>query len=159
VENAARLALAAGDEVGVLLIETWAHEQRCTADLSRWTSEARMRLGLTPPDPTSLTDEQWLARGESLLAKGATAEAVRALEPLYHRRARLDRGVRVRLACTFARSLETENRLSYAISVLREVAGSLSDTNERSQLYVLASELYERNERYEEAARALRGEL
>jgi tetratricopeptide (TPR) repeat protein len=159
VENAARLALDAGDEVGVLLIETWAREARCTADLARWTSEARMRLGLTPPDPTSLSDEQWLARGEALLAKGATTEAVRALEPLYHRRARLDRGVRLRLASTFARALDAESRLSYAISVLREVAGSLSDSTERSQLYVLASELYERNERYEEAAHALRGEL
>ncbi len=159
VENAARLALEAGDEVGVLLIETWAGELKCTADLGRWTNEARMRLGLSPPDPTAMSDEQWLTRGEGFLARDATAEAVRALEPMYHRRTRLDRGARIRLALAFARSLEAESRLSYAISVLRDIAGSLSDQAERAPLYMLASELYERNERYEEAADALRGKL
>ncbi len=159
IESAARLTLAAEDEVGVLLIEAWGREVQSEADLAAYADEARMRLGLAAPDPTNTTDAQWLSRGEELLQRGSHAEAARTLEPLYHRRSRLTEEERLRLARSLAPALEAAERLGYAIEVLREVAGTLEQRDRRGELYVLASQLYEKNARYEEAMEALQGRL
>ena len=159
LENAARSALEAEDELGVLLIDAWARDQGTDAELTPIVNEARANLGLYAPDPTTLTKTQWLNRGEEMLLTGDFAEAVRALEPLYHQRSGFGSGERERLAGTLARALGEEKRLSYAIAVLREVAGSLSEPEARRRLYLIASDLYEREGRIEEALQALQGEL
>jgi tetratricopeptide (TPR) repeat protein len=159
LEKAASSALASGDEVGVLLIDAWARDKGAASGLTTTVNAARANLGLFAADPTSLSDSQWLARGEEFVRTGETAEAVRTLEPLYHHRSTFAGGERERLAAALARALGAEGRISYAISVLREIAGTLPEPEARRRLYLIASDIYENAGMVEEALDALQGRL
>ena len=156
---AARNALDAGDELGVLFIHGWAEREGASSATEREASEARSRLGLPTPILSAVPAEERLIRAESLYARGLAREARDALSALYDRRAALDEDQRVRLAVAFTRTLEEEGALERAVTVLREIAGSLESVDRRKQLYIHASEMFERRGRLDEALEALRGRL
>lgn len=159
LEAAARLALQGGDELGVLMLHAWAASLGVGDRVLVQANEARRRLGLEPLDLQALTAEQRVARGEELFGRGATAEAVSALELVYRNRERLAAPLRVRLAQVYARALSAEGLIDSAVKVLRDAAETLDKLADRERLYVLASELYEHAGRVEEAIEAMRGRL
>lgn len=156
---AARHALDAEDELGVLFIHGWAERARAGNATAGAASEARARLGLATPSVVAVPAEEHLARAETLYANGLVAEARDALSLLYERRITLDEDQRVRLAIAFTRALEKEGSLERAAGVLREIAGSLESVERRTTLYVHASEMFERRGRLDEALEALEGRL
>lgn len=156
---AAQHGLDAGDELGVLFIHGWAEREGMGDATRSEASEARTRLGLATPSASPVPAEERLSRAESLHARGLVTEAREALSALYDRRVALDEDQRVRLAVAFARTLAEGGSLEHAVTVLREIAGSLQSVERRKELYVHAAEMFERKGRLDEALEALRGRL
>lgn len=156
---AVRHSLDAGDELGVLFIHAWAERVGAGNATRREASEARARLGLPTPSVLAVPAEERLTRAENLYSRGLVEEARDALSALYARRAALDEDQRVRLAVAFTRTLEDEGSIERAVTVLREVARSLQSVDRRKQVYIHASEMFERRGRLDEALEALRGQL
>jgi len=159
LSNAARLSLEAGDELGAIFIYQQAVEAGFGQELEFYANEARERLGLLEENITDLTDAQRLERAETQMSRGLASSAVRSLEKLYRRRADMAPNVNLRIANDYARALDANGELARAIRVLREMAGLLEMPEDRKEIYVLASELYEKHDLIEEALEALQGRL
>lgn len=159
VESAARNALAAGDELGVLFIEAWADDRGSVGVIQSHVTEARVRIGLETESVINLNAPQQLAHGKSLFEAGMSDEAVRTLQPLHRQRAELSEELQLDLGLSFAKALEAETLTDLAVEVLRETAEGLSEPDARRRIYVLASTILEENGRLQDALDALEGRL
>jgi hypothetical protein len=157
--NAARLAIEAQDELGALFIHEWAADVGLGKATEPYANQARGQLGLQPENFLTFSPDQRIERGATLFAEGLTAEAMNALEPLYRSRNAIEPAARLQLVLTYARALDLEGLDETAISVLREVAGSLDKELQRKEIYLLAAELHEKHGRLAEAIEALEGRL
>lgn len=159
LRRSARLALEAEDELGALFVHAFAAKQGRAELTLPFADEARARLGLASDDPARTTPARQLARGAELLARGESARAVAALEPLFRHRAQLTPGERLRLAVAHAEALAAQGQAERAIFVLRTVAEGLSEEEARREIYVTASRIHERRGALPEAIEALEGRL
>jgi hypothetical protein len=158
LENAARLALQGGDELGVLFVYEQAAREGVASRLTPLAREARMRLGLdvgllpgTEPVEERLdVAEQWLSRGEA-------ERVIELITPLVDERATLEPALLVRAAVLLARANERQLGAEHAIRVLREARTLLDESDERRLLDREAASIFERAARFDEAIDAYQG--
>jgi tetratricopeptide (TPR) repeat protein len=156
--DAARLALAAGDPIAVLMIERQAAGTPAAAGIDAFAIEARGELGLATPAPASRLAVA-LERARGWLAAHLARQAVSTLEPAWIEREKLDDAELATLARLYAQALDEDGRLDAALDALRAAAREIRGETELGVLHATAGELYERHERFDEAARAYGGEL
>ena len=155
--EAARLAHAAGDDLAVLFLERRAHQLGCAAELAKWSEASRARLGLATGSTPPAVEEVELA--EQMLAAGNAARARPVLERVWRDRRSLDPQLLVRAASAHARATSAGDGLEAAIAVVRAALEIAEDAESVRALHVLAGELFEAHERFDDAARAYGGEL
>jgi hypothetical protein len=156
--EAARLSLAAGDELGVLFIDAHARKLGLDQDTAPYGRAARQQLGLATDDVVedlSIT----LAKAEELFKADNITSAAKEFAHVYERRELLEKRDLLRLARGYSRSLAADNLLDYAVMTLREIISLCSKADDRNSIYLLAAELYEEAERFDDAIQALQGEL
>jgi tetratricopeptide (TPR) repeat protein len=159
LEQAARLALEAGDEVGVLFIDklaaAGADTESATAAQVR---EARRRLGLETR-AVAFDGADRLERAEELIALGRAREALEITSELELGEPRPSGAAYARLILVKARALDELQGVDAAISALSGALPLLADAEPRRQIYLLAGELLERAGRLDEAIDAYQGRL
>ncbi len=158
--RAAKSALKVeGEELGVIFLHHQAQEDGLGEALMPYLNEARTRLGLDAESYTDGSISQRLRRGVQLATTGLGEEAIRiftALKPQFHK---LPVTERIEFGTTYGPLLENEQGVSYAIDLIREVTLTLDAVENRSKLYLVAGEIYERNQMFNEAAAAYGGQL
>ncbi len=158
--RAASMALSVeGEELGVLFLWKLADNHGMGEALLPFANEARSRLGL---DALSYSDGSLtirLNRATQLIGNGLQSESSKILATIQPEFRDLSAEDRVRFAMAYAPIIETEESFEDAIDLLRLVVPTLDATENRSKLYMLAGEIYERHENYEDAAAAYGGEL
>lgn len=157
--NAARLALDADDWIAVLMIEKYARGSGAEGDIAEFARSARANLGLDGNGGLPTSPEESLMRAEELLSARAFRSAVQTCEALYRTRELLDEALFTRLASVYARALDADRGVGEAIDVLRAAVRSMKDVENRKRMYVLAAELYESHELFDEAIAAYGGNL
>jgi tetratricopeptide (TPR) repeat protein len=158
--RAAQLALSVeGEELSVLFVHKLAEQQGIGDALLPMANEARARLGLDSASYLGGTPMMRLRRAEKMIISGLEDEASDLFASMELDVWSLSPTDRLRFAVAYAPLLETRVNVDSAIGLLRDIAGSLESTDNRSQLYTLAWEIYERHERFDEAAAALGGQL
>ena len=161
LEQAVKLALEAGDEVGAVFIcqqaELYGHGLRFTP----FREEAYERLGFNTRTASSRqTAEERIEAAESQIQAGAFGEAADQVRGLIVGSPALEPGLRVRLAGVWGRCLNASEGLDGALEYLRETRASLSGENHlehRSVLDVVAAEMLEAENLLDRAADAYRG--
>ncbi|MBK7878559.1 MAG: hypothetical protein IPJ77_23120 [Planctomycetes bacterium] len=158
--NAARLAQAAGDPLSVLMIERTAVAAGSHAGsrLEAYVLAARRELGLAAPTAETRL-ETALERARGYLSAHLARQAVLALQPVWNERDALDETSIARLARLYATAVEEDNGVDAAIDILRRAAREVRMDEPRKLLLVTAGELYEKHDRYEDAARVYGGDL
>lgn len=158
--RAAKLALSIeGEELAVLFLHRHAEEEGVGSALLPYANEARSRLGLDAASYVGGTPSMRLNRAEQLLIAGLEAEAADLLAGLGIEVWTLSTKERLRFALAYAPLVEVRENVDNAITLLRDVARTLESVENRSPLYLLAGEIYERNSRFDEAADAYGGQL
>lgn len=159
LDEAARLALEAGDEIGVLFIAKLAEAQASAGSpTSAQMREARRRLGLEPA-VAAHEDALRLERAEELSALGRPREALEIAAELELGEPRPAGAALARLVQVKARALGELQGVDAALSALSAALPSLQDPEARRQVYLLAGELLERAGRLDEAIDAYQGRL
>ena len=158
LKHAANAALRAGDELGMLFIERLAEKRGRPGAVADAAREARTRLDLVPSRLSGQADVERLARAERLANAGLFDEAELVLEQLGGSADQLAEGDRVRFVLTYGRVLG-RGGAGPAVGFLKDNLDSLTRTEHRTQVYLLAAELYEREGRIDEAIEAYRGRL
>lgn len=159
LREAADLALGAGDELSVLFIEQLAAKLGQAGAVDSAAREARSRLELDDPMLAGTDSLQHLERAERLLAGGLVDEAHDLLESIHGPSARFSEADAVRFLVAFGRTLAAGAGADVAIDLLRERVEGIQDPEHRRVIYLLAAELLEAEERYEDAIEAYRGRL
>lgn len=159
LNRAAKLALAAGDEIAVMMIHELADSRGWGGDLGPALNLARARLGIDSTNFLAGSTTERLLRGEDLHAAGMNAEAREVLEGLYEVHGALEPRQRMRLALVYARVLDRVAGIDQAIEALRTLAATLDSEERRARLYLLAAEIYEAREMFDEAVLAYGGTL
>jgi tetratricopeptide (TPR) repeat protein len=158
--RAAQIALSTeGEELFVIFLHKHAENEGLGAALVPYVNEARARLGLGTETYTGASLTIRLLGGVQYVDAGLEDEAARAFESIAPQFNKLSVSERVTFALTYAPLLEHQQGVSYAIDLLRNVVRTLESVDDRSRLYVLAGEIYERNERFDDAAAAYGGRL
>ena len=158
LREAARLSLAAGDEVGALFVCEYGRELGHDDALTPFAYEARVRLDLVPEDLGGLLPRQRLEHARELVGKGRVDEGRTVLAALHQNRELLEPALRVDVAHAYARSLAPA-RVDEAVGVLRALLEEVRDAELRRETYIVAGEIYESARRFEEAAEAYGGVL
>lgn len=158
--NAARLAQAAGDPISVLMIERTARDagSRAIDRIAPVALAAKQELGLAAPTPESRL-EAALERARGYLSAHLAHQAVLALQSYWMEREKLDEPDVARLARLYAQATEEDTGLDDAIAILARAARELRMQEPRNLLLVTAGELFEKHERFDDAARAYGGDL
>jgi hypothetical protein len=159
LENAARLALASGDDLGAVFAAEEITPALRSAALEESARIARERLGLIegeePVVGSSTIDRQlqmvagWLSTGRHAQAADVLA-ALEATQPL-------DEPQRARCAVYAARAAAHTHGLEHALALLRTRRPQMLVLASRVELDLTAAELLEAAGRYEEAALAYEG--
>lgn len=157
LHRAVRIALEADDELAVLFAVAQARTPELREELAPMVRQARDRLGLAMPLSQGLTVEERLARAEAEIAAGRTAEIADWLRPLAEGRRSLDDDSRVRLAVAWASVLNATTGLDEAVAFLAAERVELTALPAKSRLDVRAAELFEAQDRFEEAIEAYEG--
>jgi tetratricopeptide (TPR) repeat protein len=157
--NAARLALDAHDWIAVLMIEKLARGSGAEADIAASARAARQSLGLDEANPSGSSPETDLLRVEELFNERLFRQAAQAGEALYRTRELFDEKLFTRLVLVYSRALDADRGVDAAIGVLRAAVRSIEDVESRKAVYVLAGELYESHELFDEAIAAYGGTL
>lgn len=158
--RAAQAALSVeGEELGVIFLHKQAESRGVGDALLPYLNEARSRLGLDAHSFVDSTPAQRLRQAIQLAKTGEDKQAIMKFESLQREFRELSVSERIEYAMTFAPLLERRDGVSYAIDVLRDVVMTLESVENRSKLYLVAGEIYERNQRFEEAAAAYGGVL
>ncbi len=158
--RAAEMALSvSGEELAVLFLWKHASNEGMGDALLPHANEARARLGLDALTYSDGTITIRLNRAMQLVDAALPEEAARILATIEPEFFNLQAPDRVLFATTYAPLLENASGTPEAISLLRDVVGTLESLANRSRLYMLAGEIYERQGLFDEAAAAYGGEL
>lgn len=155
---------AAASNRGRQFLATIAISKRAANDgfeeaLAPYADAARIALGIEPRRLDLFGDVERIDRGERLLERGLTAEAVEALRPLVARSGAIADADRLRLARSLATALAKENEIEESMLVLRTTTESLTRADQRRELYRLAATLLESADEIDRAIAALEGRL
>ncbi len=159
LRHAARLALAAGDEVAVLFIASLPPQAEPDPELLAHGKQARERLALHDRKQPTETASERLLRAERLLSTGSELEAHALLASIHPLRSTLKPTELVQFASRYARALGERDGIQRAIELLREVLPTTNDATVRREIYLLASDMYERAGQFDAAIEALEGRL
>ncbi len=158
LEEAARLALVSGDELGVLFIHKEAEPEARTARMLGYWHEARQRLGLEARHSAGAADVvERIEAGEDLLESGEAQRAATLFEALLALRGTLDEEPSARITAGWARCLEARGDLEAAIDVLRRARPEYATLEARRRLDLAAAGLFEKHERFDLSVEAYRG--
>jgi tetratricopeptide (TPR) repeat protein len=161
LEQAAKLALAADDELGALFIVRQAEELGHKLRFEQYKAQAYERLGFATAQPESAQGmEERIAGAERALAAGKVAVASAGLSSYLVGSSALEPDLRVRLAIAWARCVDSAQGIDVALAHLREVRVALAGPTHlerRARLDVAAATLLEGREQYDQAADAYRG--
>lgn len=156
--NAARLSIDSGDAIAVLMIERAAAGSSAAEKIAPFAEQARRALGLITSSGSAALRSA-LEQAESLLTAHLPRQAVQTLQRAWLARKGLEQGELAELAVLYARALDAESGLEVAIDFIQRTEGELHSDETRRELCRIAGELYQKHERFEEAARAFGGEL
>lgn len=159
LSHAASLSLSAGDEVAVMMIHEMAKEHGWQADVQPALNLARARLSIDSTNFLAGSAAERLLRAEDLHTSGLYGQARQVLDGLYEVHLGLGQSERLRLALVYAKVLDRVDGIDAAIRVLRTIAATLETQEARTTLYLLAAELYETHEMFDEAIDAYAGAL
>ncbi len=159
LRHAARLALAAGDELAVLMIHALAQDSGAEVATEALASAARQRLALAPAARAGTAAGERLQRAEELLARGLPGEAASALDALGELRTELDSDEAARFALALGRALAATAGVDAAVAALRQELPRIEGAAERRAIYLLAGGLLEEAGRLDEAIEAYQGRL
>ena len=159
LRHAARLALAAGDEVAVLFIASMATESERDPEILASDKQARERLALYERKQFTETPSARLAHAERLLDAGSELEAHALLASLHPLRSSLKPPELLQFTLHYARALGERDGIERAIELLREALPITNDAAKRREIYLLASDIYERAGQFDAAIAALEGRL
>jgi tetratricopeptide (TPR) repeat protein len=156
--EAARTALAAGDELGTLFIaRRAAREGLARPELALHERTARERIGLDGGAASGATPSERIARAEALTAAGEARTAADALRSLDAEA--LDADTALRHALALASALEASEGVDAAVASLRAALPRLAGAAARRRVFVAAGEMLERADRLEAAIDAYEGKL
>ena len=127
--------------------------------LAPFRDAALVALDMEPERLDLFGDTERMERGERLVRRGLTAEAVEALRPIFTRSQALEPQDQVRLASVLAEALVAEKEIDEAMLVLRTTAETLPRIGQRQSIYQLAARLLEEAGEIERAIAALEGSL
>lgn len=158
--HAAQIALAdEGEELALIFLHKHAQNEGLGDALLPYVNEARARLGLEEESYSEASLSTRLHRAVHLVDAGMDDSALQAFEAIESMHYRLPASERITFAVTYAPLLERELGVTEAIDLLREVVRTLESVDNRSRLYLLAGEIYERDGRFDDAAAAYGGRL
>ncbi|MCE9593732.1 MAG: hypothetical protein K8S98_06030 [Planctomycetes bacterium] len=157
--QAARLALEGGDELGAMFISRLGDADGTDDTALELRERAAKELGidqlLHPTDERATR----LERAKRLLEGGQASDAAATLKPLFEARRELDEKALTEVAQAYARAVASAKSVDSAIDVLRVVVPDLHTPEARRAIYVLAGELYEEHDRLDDAVEAYQGRL
>lgn len=156
--QAARLSSLAGDPIAVLMIERAASGTAAAQEIAAYADRAREELGLATAHGAARLATA-IEHAQGFLGAHLPQLAAQELESAWRDRGELDEPDRARLAAVYARALDESKGLDAALSALRRVWEELRTSAARKDVCVAAGELFEKHERFEDAARAYGGEL
>ena len=158
--RAAQIALAQeGEELALVCLHKHAENEGLGDALLPFVNEARARLGLQEKSYIEASPSARLLRAGQLINAGSEEAAAQTFASISSQLGALSAEERVTLATSYAPLLERQRGVMEAIDLLRIVASTLEAVENRKHLYLLAGEIYERNQRFEEAAEAYGGRL
>lgn len=157
--NAANLSLTSGDEVAVMMIHEMAKEHGWGSDIQPALNLARARLSIDSTNFMAGSTAERLLRAEDLHTSGLNGQARQVLEGLYEVHLALGQSEKIRLAFAYAKVLDQLEGVDSAIKVLRVIAATLETQEARTRLYLLAAEIYETHEMFDQAIDAYAGTL
>ena len=159
VSEATRLTRLAGDEIGALALDRWA-ELNGVGDATRAHAlAAREALGLDLQSLSSDLAADRLARAERLARARLWPEAYSTFAQLREQTPALDESARTRLYTGLAKSLDGQDRVDEAITMLREGLELVTDAELRREFYLTAAAILESRSRIDDAIEAYRGRL
>jgi hypothetical protein len=157
--QAARLALEAGDELGAMFISRLGDAEGTDDTALELRERAAKELGIEQLlHPTDERTER-IDRAKRLLEGGLASDAVAVLKPIFETRRELDENALTDVALVYARAVAEAKSVDSAIDVLRAVVPDLHSADARRAIYVLAGELYEAHDRLDAAVEAYQGRL
>lgn len=156
--HAARLSSVAGDPIAVLMIERAASGTTAAVQIAGYADRAREELGLAAQTGVARLATA-IEHAQGFLGAHLPQLAVQELEPVWLDRGELDEPDRARLAAVYARALDESKGIEPALTALRRLWEELRTSAARKDVCVAAGELFEKHERFEDAARAYGGEL
>ena len=159
LRRASELALESGDELSVLFIEQLAIKLDQAGVVDAAAREARRRLDLEDTTLVGVSALERLGRAERLVASGLTDEAHDVLESLHAQTSHFTEVDATRFLLAFSRTLATRAGVDAALEMMRDGIGSIEDPERRRSIYLLAAELLEAEERFDDAIEAYQGRL
>ncbi len=154
-QQAAELALEAGDELAALFVVREARERGVELELAYVEHEARDRLGLVDEQRAGVAER--LSQAEAALNRNEVGRASEVLETLFLARGAVDEQTSARITVAWARCVESRESLERAIALLSEVREGLSSPEAQRLVDIGAAALFEKNGRFEEASGAYEG--
>jgi tetratricopeptide (TPR) repeat protein len=159
LSEAARLALAADDQLAMDLIYARGVELGVEGSLQGLRFEARARLGLTTDGMQAATAAGLVLLGRTRLDSGDTHGALNALVQAKATREQLSESDHLELNILLGRAAHEVLGVDGAVAEMREGLSGLSRRGDRAQIYLLAAEFYEAAGRYDDAIDAYGGRL
>ncbi len=161
LEQAAKLALAAEDEVGALFVVRQAEAHGHALRFAPYKEEAYARLGFkTEAEPHTLSAAERITAGEEKLAASDVEAAAVQVRHLIPGAGALAPDLRTRLAVVWSACVARAQGFEPALEHLRDVRATLAGDEHaalRSQLDLAAASLLEAQGLYDRAADAYRG--
>ena len=157
--EAARLALVADDQLVLDLIYKHGEEIGVEDSLEGLLFEAHARLGISTGEMEPNTPVGFILLGRMHLDSG---EPEQALAPLLEARAHREELAQADLLdmnILLGRAAHEAHGVDSAVAEMREGLSMLSRRGDRTQIYLLAAELYEGVGRYDDAIAAYQGQL
>jgi len=160
LSHAADMALTVdGEELSVLFLGRYAEKEGVGEAVLSQVNEARARLGLESEDFRKGSPTMRLNRAIQHLDSGEREQAAKLFAIIEPDTLKLSPIDRVRFASSYAPVVEERESVNDAIRLLRRTVATLESVENRSKLYLIAGEILERHERFEEAAAAYGGQL
>lgn len=157
LREAARLSLAADDELGVLFVCREAERFGLVEELGSYWHRARVRLGLEQEEPTGGDVAMRLKSAEELLERDEVRQASTLLEPIFLARGALSPQNRLRVVLAWADSIERRFDVDQALRLLAQERTSFEDARSRAAVDASAARLLEREGLFDRAIEAYEG--
>ena len=157
LREAARLALEADDELGVLFVCREAERFGLVEELGPYWHQARVRLGLADDVQDGGDVSTRLEAAEAHLEKNEAEKAAVLLEPMFLARGALQEPQALRLLLAWADTTDQRFGIDQAVRVLAEERAGFASASARAAVDAAAARLFERRGLFERAVDAYEG--